>query len=269
MLTIRKFATLAQTTRRTLLFYDEAGIFKPAKLGANGYRYYDYDQLYELTYILELRKLGLSVADIQALQAQTDNQQNLNQQLSQILGKIQTQINDLNVLKQALTNRFSQSMVSPKVQLNQPQISTLQARDYWFSRQSVDCSEEAIAATYTDFYQKMGYLKLIDQHESGFLAELPGANPNLYADAVFSILKQTNSQTNQQLPTLTRPAGRYLTIDTTNDLKAIYVGLQILRRTAEQQHLSLAEQLWQMNLDEQFTSMGGSHYLRLLYQINN
>ena len=67
MLTIRKFAELADTTRRTLLFYDEQDLFKPAKVAENGYRYYSYDQLYDLTFILELRKLGLSVLQIKNL----------------------------------------------------------------------------------------------------------------------------------------------------------------------------------------------------------
>lgn len=37
-----KIAKIAQTTRRTLIFYDQKDIFKPAKIAENGYRYYSY-----------------------------------------------------------------------------------------------------------------------------------------------------------------------------------------------------------------------------------
>lgn len=42
MLKISEMAKLANTTRRTLIFYDEQGVFQPVKKSASGYRYYDY-----------------------------------------------------------------------------------------------------------------------------------------------------------------------------------------------------------------------------------
>ncbi|WP_414949426.1 MerR family transcriptional regulator [Levilactobacillus brevis] len=72
MLTIRKFAELAGTTRRTLLFYDQEGVFKPAHIADNGYRYYSYDQLYQLKFILQLRHLDLPLATIKELLATND-----------------------------------------------------------------------------------------------------------------------------------------------------------------------------------------------------
>lgn len=64
LLSISKFAKLAGTTRRTLIFYDQKGVFKPQKIADNGYRFYDYGQLYQIGLILELCGLGLSVDEI-------------------------------------------------------------------------------------------------------------------------------------------------------------------------------------------------------------
>ena len=39
--TVKQIAKLAGVSARTLHYYDEIGLFKPASLGENGYRYYD------------------------------------------------------------------------------------------------------------------------------------------------------------------------------------------------------------------------------------
>lgn len=57
LMTISQFAKAVGTTRRTLLFYDQKGIFKPKKAMANGYRYYGYEQIYKMNFILGLRDL--------------------------------------------------------------------------------------------------------------------------------------------------------------------------------------------------------------------
>ncbi|QAR34850.1 MerR family transcriptional regulator [Latilactobacillus curvatus] len=69
MLKISEFAKLAKTTRRTLLFYDEKGLFSPTKTTENGYRFYEPDQLYQFELISGLRQLGMSLDDIQAILA--------------------------------------------------------------------------------------------------------------------------------------------------------------------------------------------------------
>ena len=60
LMTISQFAKAVGTTRRTLIFYDQKGIFKPQKTEDNGYRYYSYEQIYKMNFILGLRDLGLS-----------------------------------------------------------------------------------------------------------------------------------------------------------------------------------------------------------------
>jgi DNA-binding transcriptional MerR regulator len=50
---------------RTLHFYDEAGLLKPAYLGANGYRFYEEPQLLMLQQILFYRELGFELKQIE------------------------------------------------------------------------------------------------------------------------------------------------------------------------------------------------------------
>lgn len=66
LLTIGQFATLHGINKKTLMWYDETGLFKPAAKNAeNGYRYYSYRQSPLLETILLLRELNVSVAEIQ------------------------------------------------------------------------------------------------------------------------------------------------------------------------------------------------------------
>lgn len=56
---MHQVTTATGITSRTLRHYDHIGLLTPARIGANGYRYYDTDSLLRLQRILLLRELGL------------------------------------------------------------------------------------------------------------------------------------------------------------------------------------------------------------------
>lgn len=70
--TVKQVAKLSGVSVRTLHFYDEAGILKPAYIGANGYRYYDEPQLLILQQILFYRELGLELKQIEQILRRAD-----------------------------------------------------------------------------------------------------------------------------------------------------------------------------------------------------
>jgi DNA-binding transcriptional MerR regulator len=61
---IQEIAKVAGTTSRTLRHYGDIGLLAPARIGANGYRYYDEAALVRLQRILLLRELGLGLPQI-------------------------------------------------------------------------------------------------------------------------------------------------------------------------------------------------------------
>jgi DNA-binding transcriptional MerR regulator len=70
---IQEVAKLAGTTSRTLRHYDDIGLLEPARVGSNGYRYYDRAALVRLQRILLLRELGLGLPAIaEVLDGQRD-----------------------------------------------------------------------------------------------------------------------------------------------------------------------------------------------------
>lgn len=62
--TINKVAKISGISIRTLRFYDEIGLLKPAYYGDNNYRYYEEEQLLMLQQVLFYRELGFSLSDI-------------------------------------------------------------------------------------------------------------------------------------------------------------------------------------------------------------
>lgn len=67
MLTIGQFAALHGINKKTLMWYDEIGLFHPSFIHPeNGYRYYSYYQSAILETILLLRELDVPIDEIQA-----------------------------------------------------------------------------------------------------------------------------------------------------------------------------------------------------------
>jgi DNA-binding transcriptional MerR regulator len=67
---VGQFAELGGVTAKTLRFYDELGILRPASVDPRtGYRRYQPQQLEELASILALRNLGVSLAQVRRLMA--------------------------------------------------------------------------------------------------------------------------------------------------------------------------------------------------------
>lgn len=67
---IAEVAKMSGLTSRTLRHYDDIGLLPPAYVGANGYRYYEEDELLRLQQILVLREFGFGLAQIRRIQDQ-------------------------------------------------------------------------------------------------------------------------------------------------------------------------------------------------------
>lgn len=66
-ITINKLAKASGVSVRTLRYYDQIDLLKPAYYGDNQYRYYKQEQALRLQQILFYRELGLALNDIKAL----------------------------------------------------------------------------------------------------------------------------------------------------------------------------------------------------------
>ena len=68
--TVKQLAVMSGVTVRTLHFYDEMALLKPAYSKANGYRIYEEPQLLMLQQILFYRELGFELKRIKEILSQ-------------------------------------------------------------------------------------------------------------------------------------------------------------------------------------------------------
>src|SRR5579864_3919060 len=69
---VKQVAAMSGVSVRTLHFYDETGLLKPAYYGVNGYRFYEEPQLLTLQQILFYRELGFKLKQIQRILRRAD-----------------------------------------------------------------------------------------------------------------------------------------------------------------------------------------------------
>lgn len=62
--TVQKLGSLAGVSTRTLRYYDEIGILKPARINSSGYRIYGQAEVDRLQQILFYRELGVNLDSI-------------------------------------------------------------------------------------------------------------------------------------------------------------------------------------------------------------
>jgi len=123
--TIQKLASLTGTTVRTLRFYDEIGLLKPAQIGDNGYRYYQQIQLIRLQQILFFRELDFDLKQIQAIfnNPNFDHATTLQDQKKLLQKKISRQKRLIKTIEHTLKRIEQSKTMSPTEMINEYQQS--------------------------------------------------------------------------------------------------------------------------------------------------
>lgn len=103
LLTIGQFAAMHGINKKTLMWYDEIGLFKPAVINPeNGYRCYNYYQSPVLETILLLRDLDVSIHEIQDFMKDR-SAGNLKQLLEEKMADLDKQIAHLQAVRTTLS----------------------------------------------------------------------------------------------------------------------------------------------------------------------
>lgn len=111
LLTIGQFAKLHGINKKTLMWYDEIGLFKPAAVNPeNGYRCYNYHQSPILETILLLRELDVPVHEIRTFM-QDRSAQNMKNLLDEKITGLDLQIIHMQAVRQMLC-RHRRDMVT-------------------------------------------------------------------------------------------------------------------------------------------------------------
>lgn len=116
--TIGQFAAMHQVTKKTLMWYDEMGLLKPAMIGENGYRYYTYAQSSVLETILMLRELNGSLPEIKEFLSHRSAER-MEQLLREKMSQVDRQIAQLKAIRQTLISRHQDLMTLLQMDLSE------------------------------------------------------------------------------------------------------------------------------------------------------
>lgn len=268
MLKISEMAKLANTTRRTLIYYDEQNLFKPKEKNDAGYRFYDYNQLYDLLFILSLRSLGITLNEIKQIIHQPDSLSI--EQLKRIEKRLTVEADNINHSRKVIANMIRSNQNRPDAKLLIPMVTFLPETFFWCSKQSASCTDAEVARMFADFYSKLGPLAVINESQSGYLTTLDVDNSAGYTDAAFRVIKEVGTSSEQAIfPMLRRPAGRYLRVCVLNNLAGVQTGLNKLASFCEDHHYSTDGHLWQINCSNRLDKKGASQKMWLEYRVSN
>ena len=104
LLTIGQFAALHGINKKTLMWYDEIGLFRPTLVHPeNGYRYYSYHQSAVLETILLLRELDVSIEEIRGFMEQR-SAASLQRLLEEKMAELDQRISHLQGLRKTLAH---------------------------------------------------------------------------------------------------------------------------------------------------------------------
>ena len=138
-MTTGELAKIMGITKETLFHYDEIGLFRPALVMPNGYRYYEVRQMELLDTILLLKALGMPLKEIQELLGNRSPEKML-EVFSERERKIQEEMTKLKNMKRWIAHRKNRIQTGLQINTDEIRIQKFPKRYYLYS--SVESGNE-------------------------------------------------------------------------------------------------------------------------------
>ncbi|MGM9544651.1 MAG: MerR family transcriptional regulator [Romboutsia timonensis] len=112
MYRIGQFSILSKVTIKTLRFYEAEGLLKPSFIDRDtGYRYYEASQLVDISKIISLRQIGLSISDIKRVLSGGDVKEIFEQRKREIEDNIRLEYSQLSKINYLLEDNMENQIV--------------------------------------------------------------------------------------------------------------------------------------------------------------
>lgn len=207
LLPIGQFAALHGVNKKTLMWYDEVGLFRPAVVNSqNGYRYYSYQQSQTLETILLLREMGVSVKEIKAFM-QERSAASMEKLLGEKIEELDREISHKKAVRETLAKHRRNMQTLLSMDLEEISIVEKKGRRLVTVELSADTSFEKAVEMITDETKKYQLSYLHDASYGSMIAveSLYAGNfedyPSLFIEIPFPIRRSGLH---------VQPAGTYL-----------------------------------------------------------
>ncbi|MEO1770913.1 MerR family transcriptional regulator [Candidatus Enterococcus ferrettii] len=255
-LSVSEMAKYAGISRRTLIYYDQIDLFKPIKIGVNGYRYYGIDQYFELDVILLLKNIGMPLEEIHTFL----NNRNVDyavQEFYRQRSKVDKQIVILKDIRTSLDSYIKRYETLKNFDLESITYSYREAESFVISDviDSIDGMDSV--EIYGRFYSSVDSKDLFSGYPIGFLVD--GAafyEENFHAAPYRALVKISD----ERLPLyksqkiVTRPAGYYVSGFMKDEIHHINIFNNHFRNYLKKNNLVLDGDIWELLWQDEATS---------------
>ncbi len=209
---IKEVADMHNISKKTLIHYDNIGLFKPNFIDdENGYRYYDIDQLPSLKHIIYLKKIGIKLEAIKELISEMDRDKYLEllQAKHDVLAK---EIATKTKLKQEVEYLINLNNVAKYIDerdLYKPSIKIMDKREfaYKYDENITECSE--IMLLYRSLLTNLDNIGAFSYREYGTIYRYDNSSKQVLPGAGTFIGIGTHSN---KVDTVELEAGKYVSM---------------------------------------------------------
>lgn len=255
-LTISEMAKYAGISRRTLIYYDQIDLFKPAKIGDNGYRYYGIDQYFELDVILLLKNLDVALEDIHVFL----KNRNVDYVLAGFIRQkqiVDEQITKLNTIRNSLDSYIERYSTLKDFDLESITYSYREAESFVISETIEHFDDIDSVQIYGRFYSSVESSDLFSGYPIGFLVDGSAFyEANFHAAPYRALVKipEDRLQIYNQQQVVQRPAGYYVSGFMKDEIHHINTFNNRFRNYLKENGLELNGDIWELLWQDETTS---------------
>ncbi|MBU5364554.1 MerR family DNA-binding transcriptional regulator [Enterococcus devriesei] len=255
-LTISEMAKYAGISRRTLIYYDQIDLFKPAKIGDNGYRYYGIDQYFELDVILLLKNLDVALEDIHVFL----KNRNVDYVLAGFIRQkqiVDEQITKLKTIRNSLDSYIERYSTLKDFNLESITYSYREAESFVISETIEHFDDIDSVQIYGRFYSSVESSDLFSGYPIGFLVDGSAFyEANFHAAPYRALVKipEDRLQIYNQQRVVQRPAGYYVSGFMKDEIHHINTFNNRFRNYLKENGLELNGDIWELLWQDETTS---------------
>ncbi|MDD2971252.1 MAG: MerR family transcriptional regulator [Lachnospiraceae bacterium] len=247
LFTIGQFAAMYGINKKTLMFYDEIGLFKPAMIHKeNGYRFYSYYQSTELETILLLREMKVSVSDIQDFMRHrsTESMESL---LREKIVELDENIENLRAIREKLCDRHTN--MRELLSLDPSRISVIEKEPHYLAtvqttpEKSFEEDVEAVIRQTREYH-----LPLMYQETYGSMISVKSLYAREFHDYSLLFIQLPNAQNKKGVHI--QPGGKYLQAFCKGSWDRLPYRYEELLQYAEQNHIELSGYSYETGINE-------------------
>lgn len=257
-----EFAKLTGVNKRTLHYYHDIGLFQPDLIGENGYYYYSVSQFAQLELILTLRRIGLSIEEIESY-LKNASESSFAQMMEQKKKLIDDSIQKLLEAQAFLEKKAERIRLGMKARHGEIQRITLPERKIILSEPITGAYDDADFAVAADFSLRLKKLfSLYDSFGSRIsVANLLQGNVGCY-DCYFAYCPEGSTAADE-----TVPEGTYLQTFCIGDWEQIPAIYEALISYASVHHLELCGYAYEEGLNEISLRSMENYITRILVRV--